>query len=384
MHEKNIVCTSCGRSYPLKVIFICKHCGGSLEIIFDYKKLKKLSLQGRPFNHARYSELYPVRKLVSLGEGGTPLLRSRNLEKSLGVKLYFKLESANPTGSFKDRGSSVEVAKALESRKAKTVCASTGNMGASVAAYSAAAGLGCTVIVPRDAKKVKLQQILAYGSRVLIIPGTFNQAASLAEQVHKKKGHFLLGDYLYRREGTKSVGFELAEQVQADHIFVPIGNGILLSGLWKGLKEFHLLKLLKKKPRIAGVQAKGSSTIAAALLKSGSIKALKKPKTVATAIEVGSPLDGVLALKALKESRGFGVEVSDNEILKARDLLARKEGIFAEPAGAAALAGLLKSRPERGSTVVCLVTGHGLKTPFTGVKGNPLQAKNLNILDKIR
>ncbi len=395
MFEKCISCL-CGKSYPVnKIIFKCV-CGKNLEIIFDYEKLKKSidkeTIKSRPFKQLRYKEFYPVQSPVSLQEGGTPLLRSKNIERELGLKfeLYFKNETINPTGSFKDRGSSVEVAKAKEFGFEKALCATTGNMGASVSAYSAIANLQCNIFMPKDAKKAKIEQILSYGAKVYHFKKEYTEVAEAAEYVAKNFGVFLLGDYLYRREGTKSIGFELAEQIQADYVFVPIGNGVLLSGTWKGLKEFRQLGFAKSLPKMAGVQAHGSSTITYDIFKrkpiKNSIKGIKHPHTLADAIEVGFPLDGERALEALIESKGFEEIVSDREILHAKELLAKREGLYAEPAGAAALAGLLKSkhRIEKGSKVVCLVTGHGLKAPLIGNKRKPIEAKlGEKLLNKI-
>lgn len=378
MHEKNLRCPVCMKEFPLKPRLRCT-CGGNLEIIFDYKKLRKVSFQNRAFNHSRYIEFYPVKNLLSLGEGGTPLVRSRNLEKLLGLKcrLYFKLESLNPTGSFKDRGSSVEISKARELGKKKVIVASTGNMGSSIAAYSASAGLDCTVIIPHHVKHVKIAQMLIHGAKVARLWGSYSEAASIVESSKE----YVLGDYLYRREGTKSVGFEIAEQVNADWIFLPIGNGNLTSAVWKAFNEFKLVGRVKKLPKLMGVQATGCSPVTKAW-KSGSLVPVKKTKTIASSIECGNPLDGFKALRALKESKGAAVTVSDREMIKAISLLARKEGIFAEPAGAAALAGLIKS--EARGNVVCVVTGHGLKDPYEAVRGKPIKMRGLNTLRGIK
>lgn len=367
MHEKHIACESCDKIYPLTTkVFRCS-CGGSVEVIFDYKKMRSLSFKGRPFNHSRYTELYPGKNLISLGEGGTPLISSKQDE---AVNVLFKNEAVNPSGSFKDRGSAVEISKALEFKTKKVICASTGNMGASVAAYAARAGLSCNIIVPQDAQQNKLHQILTHGARVYQINDDYDYAANVAQKISQTKGHFLLGDYLYRREGTKSVGFELAEQVEADYVFVPVGNGTLLSAIWKAYTEFKLLKKIRSLPRLVSVQAQESSTVSDALMKGTKLKNLLHPHSIATAIEVGVPLDGKRTLNAIKASKGFACEVSDQEILKARERLAQKEGLYSEPAGAAAYAGFLKvkdSLPKK-STVVCLVTGHGLKTSLRGGK----------------
>ncbi len=393
MFEKNILCSSCGKKYATnETIFRCKRCKGSLEIVFDYNKLKKKvkpsTLKKRRFNHLRYRELFPVKKPLTLGEGGTDLLRSKNIEKELGFrfKLYFKNETENPTGSFKDRGSSIEVARALETKAKKVVCASTGNMGASVSAYSEPTNLDCFIFIPGDASKTKIEQILAYGAKVFQIKGNYTQAAQLAEQSFNKGKAYLLGDYLYRREGTKSVGFEIAEQLPGvDYVFCPIGNGTLISAAWKAFNEFKAMGLIRTRPRMIGIQATGCSPVHKAWKSGKKIKPVRG-ETIAVAMECGDPLDGDRALKSVKQSRGFTESVSDKDILKAKNLLAKREGLFAEPAGAASLAGLIKSRNKipRNSHVVCLVTGHGLKTPFTGIKGKPRNiGTNPDIISRI-
>lgn len=409
MFEKCISCPSCGTGYPPgKLVFKCGKCGSTLEMEFDYSRLKRIltkeKLLTRPFLHSRYLEFYPVKNLVSIQEGGTALLRSRNLERELrlGFELYFKYEGTNPTGSFKDRGSSVEIAKALEFRAKKTVCASTGNMGASVAAYSSLASLECSIFTPKDTASTKMEQILAYGAKVYHTSGDYTQAMRMAEEIFLEGKAYLLGDYLYRREGTKSIGFEISEQLpNPDYVFCPVGNGTLITSTWKAFREFRLLGFQKTLPRMAGIQAQNCSPIVRTFRgmqkkaasppsnRSGSyapIQAVKNPHTVAVAIECGDPIDGQGVLRSIKESGGFAESVSDREILRARELLAKREALFAEPGGSAAFAGILKSREkiEKGSKVVCLVTGHGLKSPRTGVKGKPVDISgNVSAIKKI-
>ncbi|RLI97486.1 MAG: threonine synthase [Candidatus Aenigmatarchaeota archaeon] len=385
MFEKSLLCYRCGSRYPTsELMFRCPECGSSLEVEFDYPRLKRRmrACKDRPPGHMRYAELYPVKKPVTAGEGNTPLIRSKALERKLGLEfeLWLKMEYQNPTGSFKDRGSSIEVAKALrfmdsgKQKKRRAVCASTGNMGASVAAYSGIAGVPCTIFTPADASAVKLEQILAHGADVYRIKGDYAAAAKMVESAYKEYGLYLLGDYLYRREGTKSVGFEIMDQLPgADYVVEPIGNGTLLSATWKGMKELRTMGFARKLPRLAGIQASGCSPVARAFMKGSAIRADKDPHTVAVAMECGDPLDGQRAYDAMKESRGFSASVTDKQILSAREILARRGGIFTEPAGAASLAGVIKSAEhiESGSRVVCVVTGHGLKTPYVGVEGSP-------------
>lgn len=382
MFETRVFCPSCGKEYPLdKLVLRCGKCSSTLEMEFDYGRLKDFisreTLLSRPFLHSRYLELYPVKSLVTLQEGGTALLRSRNLEKELKLnfELYFKFEGTNPTGSFKDRGSSVEIAKALEFHAKRTVCASTGNMGASVAAYSGLANLGCSIFTPKDTASTKMEQILAYGASVYHTSGDYTQAMRMAESVFHDGKAYLLGDYLYRREGTKSIGFEICDQLpDPDYVFCPVGNGTLITATWKAFREFKTLGISKTLPKMAGIQAQACSPIAQAFCRKCAIRAVKNPHTIATAIECGDPIDGPGVLRAIKDSKGFAESVSDKEILHNRELLGRREGLFAEPGGAAAFAGILKSKGkiEPGSKVVCLVTGHGLKSPKTGVKGKPI------------
>jgi threonine synthase len=386
MSVKRMLCETCGREYPPgRNIFRCGRCGGSLELMLDYEKMKitKKLLRSREFNHLRYLEFYPVRKPVSIQEGGTPLIRSANLERMfrLNFQLWFKNECSNPSGSFKDRGSSIEIAKAKESRAKKVVCASTGNMGASVSAYSGIANLECHIFTPEDAVPVKLEQILGYGAVLYKVSGSYSQAEKLAREANVKYGVYLLGDYPYRREGTKSVGFEIMDQLdfRTRNVYVvsPVGNGTLISAVWKSIKEFEILGLIKHRPVLVGIQAEGCNPVVKSFRSEEGVKPCKNARTVAVAIECGEPLDGERAKESVKESGGFMESVSDGEILKARELLARHEGLFAEPAGAVSLAGLLKIRKriKPKSRVVCIITGHGLKTPKTDVKGREIRIR---------
>lgn len=399
MYEKYIVCLNCGRRYNIDgVIFRCISCNGNLEIVFDYKKMKKWVnwgvLRKRPFNHSRYIDMFPVKNIVTLYEGGTPLIRSRNIEKKLKLRceLYFKYEALNPTGSFKDRGSSVEIAKACEFFKKngiknkRVVCASTGNMGASVSAYSALKNFKCTILTPRDVVKIKLEQILSYGANVYHLDADYTKVYKIAEDISKRFNIYLLGDYLYRREGTKSIGFEIAEQLEdVDYVFSPVGNGILISACWKAFKELKTLGMRKNLPKMVAIQAEGCSPIVSAFKNNSEIIPITNPKTIAMAIECGNPMDGVNALHAIKESGGFAESVNDSEILKARALLSREEGLFSEPSGAVSLAGLIShiDRIDKGSKVVCIITGHGLKSPYTGVEGKPKYIENTDKLYRI-
>lgn len=393
MYVKHIKCTACGRTYPDdEVRFRCQ-CGGALDVVYDYQSLIDLDWElfdKRLFSQFRYREFYPVvedANIVSLGEGGTPLIRSYQLAEELGIPdLWFKLEGMNPTGSFKDRGTAIEISKALEFGAEEVVVASTGNMGASIAAYCARADIKAKIYVPQGVPATKLKQMRAYGAEVEEVMGDYTVAANKASSYHQQQGAYLMGDYPYRGEGEKSLGFELVDQITADRVLLPIGNGTLMKGTWKGFKEFERVDLAQSLPEMIGVQAKGCSTVVSAfkrvdeetlppdqeltvsqLQETGTeMPSIDNPETVAGAIACGNPLDGWEALQALVESGGEGLSVSDGEIKEAKRLLAQKEGIYAEESGAVSLAGLLKLREkekiDQQQTIVVVVTGHGLKT----------------------
>lgn len=369
MHVLYLRCYECGKQYPkTKIRYRCD-CGGSLEIVYDYSGIRRKVtwpvLRKRKFGHWRYREFFPVirhKNIISLGEGATPLVRAKRLcsKKPSLNNLYFKCEGENQTGSFKDRGTTVELSKALEFGARQIVAASTGNMGASISAYSAAAGIKAKIYVPRGAPKEKLQQIRNYGAEIVNVDGMYKKAETLAYQDFiSGKGH-LLGDYAYRGEGEKSVAYEIMDELRPDYIICPIGNGTLISGMWKGLTEMKATGLIHKLPKLVGIQAAGCPPVVKAFQRKGEIRAVK-PHTIATAIACGDPIDGHKAVAALAASRGKGVIVTDREMLDARREMARNEGIDCEPCGAAAYAGLQKISLPKHAVKVAIVTGHGLK-----------------------
>ncbi len=362
-------CVACGLKYPISEVRYSCDCGGALDIKYNLKKIKvsKAKLRKRPFNHWRYKELYPVGQRISLQEGGTRLIPAHNLSASLGLKnLFVKEEISNPTGSFKDRGSTVEVSRALE-KNAKEVCvASTGNMGASCSAYAAVAGLPAHVFVPRDISHSVRVQIGIYGSKLVEVEGNYDECAHLARIASKKYGSYLLGDYVFRKEGQKSVAFEVLDQLNfasPDYILCPIGNGTLISALWKGITEFYELKLIREKPRLIGFQAEGASPVYKALA-SGRFSP-EKPITIAHAIAVGNPTEWLSAVNAAKQSGGDILKIPDEKMLSAQKLLAKQEGFFVQPGAAIAIAGLEelaeKNYFKAQDKIACIVTGHGLK-----------------------
>ncbi|NJD69353.1 MAG: threonine synthase [Candidatus Methylomirabilota bacterium] len=368
----------------------CVSCGKPLGVRYDYAyiraRLNRYSLKTSPIKALKYLDFYPILNLdlvVSLDEGGTPLYRCHRLAEELGIKqLYIKNEGMNPTGVFKDRGTLVEITKAKE-QGAKAICvASTGNMAGSVAAYASIANLPCYVAVPEGTPIGKMAQSLSYGARVLQIRGTYNDAASIAEQMSRRYGYYLAGDYAFRVEGQKSQAFEIVEQLDwraPAVVIVPMGCGTNIAALWKGFKEFYELGLISSLPRMIGVQPVGCSPIVAAFNQgSDEIIPVKKPESVASALMAGDPLDGLKALAALRESGGCALSLNDTEILQAQQQLARQESIFVEPSGAipvGALSLLLTSaRVRADETVVCLATGNGLKDPKAALRVLPSPA----------
>jgi threonine synthase len=316
----------------------------------------------------RYRQYLPVTAdtpMLSMGEGDTPLVESRRLGKELGIgRLFFKLEGCNPTGSFKDRGMVVAVAKALEAGHTTILCASTGNTSASAAAYGAAAGLETVVLIPAGQIAAgKLSQAVAYGARVIQISGNFDAALDIAREVSANYNISLVNSVNpHRIEGQKTAAFEIIESLGAapDDLFIPVGNAGNITAYWKGFQEAYTDERASSLPKMMGFQAEGAAPIVAG-------HPITNPQTIASAIRIGNPASWSSAIEAREQSGGLIGTVSDDEILEAYTLLARKEGIFGEPASAASVAGAIKSvragMDLSSSTVVCIITGHGLKDP---------------------
>ncbi|MFQ5839941.1 MAG: threonine synthase [Candidatus Methylomirabilales bacterium] len=380
-----LYCIGCGRQVrEEESTTACPACGSPLDVRYDYDfirtRLNRYSLRNSPIKAMKYLDFTPIANLdlvVSLDEGGTPLYRCHKLGEALGLRrLMIKNEGANPTGVFKDRGTMVELTKAKE-QGAKAICvASTGNMAASVAAYSSIAELPCYVLVPEGTAIGKMSQALSYGARLLQVRGTYTDAARLTVEMAARYGFYLAGDYAYRVEGQKSQAFEIIEQMDwkvPAVIIVPMGCGTNITALWKGFREFFELGLIDRLPRLIGVQPEGCAPIVAAFDRGrDAIRPVEKPNTICSAVAAGDPVDGLKALKALRESGGCGLALADGDVLEAQQHLARLESVFVEPAGAlpiAAIPPLLKTgriRPDE--TVVCLATGNGLKDPKSALK----------------
>jgi threonine synthase len=381
-------CINCGTRYPTdEVIYFCRKCGDILEIKLDYDLtrdvLKKSGWRKTPLSVWRYRDLMPINdasKIVTLNEGGTGLHKCNRLGKALGLNhLYVKNEGENPTGSFKDRGMTVGVTKAVELGMKSVICASTGNTSASLAAYAAKAGLQCAVLIPSGKIAYgKLAQAIIYGAKVIQVRGNFDQALDIVFKLSEKHRNIYLLNSInpFRIEGQKSLGFEICEQLDnkpPDRLIVPVGNAGNISAIWKGFNEFHNLGFVKTLPKMTGIQAVGASPIAEAI-KSGSseIKPVSAPETIATAIRIGAPVSWKKAISAIRDSGGTAETVTDEEILEAQKTLSRLEGLFVEPASASSIAGLKKlvenGTIDKNSRIVCVTTGHGLKDPDTAIK----------------
>ena len=327
-----------------------------------------------------YKKFLPINSktpVFSLGEGDTPLVKSRNIVDEIGCKsLFFKLEGCNPTGSFKDRGMVVAVAKAVEKGITSIACASTGNTSASAAAYGAYLGLRTTLIVPKgNVARGKLAQAVAYGAHIAMIDGNFDKALEIARELCERHPVELVNSLNPNRiEGQKTASFEIVEELgmAPDHLFIPVGNAGNITAYWKGFKEALESGLSGKLPVMNGYQASGAAPIV-----DGAI--VEEPRTVASAIRIGNPASWELALKVRDESKGFIDKVDDEEILDTYRRLASDEGVFCEPASAASLAGLLKrvnsGESFEGKTIVCVITGNGLKDPDVA---NEIKPASLN------
>ncbi len=315
----------------------------------------------------KYKDFLPVDKnqeIVTLSEGNTPLIRADWFSNKYNFELFLKFEGANPTGSFKDRGMTLAVTKALENNSKAIICASTGNTSASAAAYGARSGLKTLVIVPSSKiAKGKLSQALIYGANIIPIKGNFDKALEIVRNLTDKYSLTLVNSLNpFRIEGQKTAAFEVADQLEnrtLDILALPVGNAGNITAYWKGFKEYNEKNFIDYLPKMYGFQAKGS----AAMVKN---KVIKKPKTLATAIRIGNPVNREKAELAVNQSKGIFESVTDQEIKKAHRLLSSKEGVFVEPASATPVAGLIKLakiHPEKikEKRIVAVLTGNGLK-----------------------
>jgi threonine synthase len=374
-------CRECGRTYPAEALHVCDYCFGPLEVTYDYQRvaatMSRERIEAGPRSIWRYADLLPVADAapVDLGAGFTPLVRADRLAAELGLgELWIKDDTANPTGSFKDRVVSVALTKARQLGFKIAACASTGNLANSVAAHAARAGMESVVLIPQDLETAKITMTAVYGGRVFAVEGSYDDVNRLCAELTSEQPTWAFVNVnvrTYYAEGSKTLAFEVAEQLgwqTPDHVVVPIGSGSQLTKVAKGFAELWQVGLLDDEPsvRISGAQAEGCSPVATAFAEGTDAIRPVKPATIAKSLAIGNPADGWYALDAIRKSGGSCASVTDAEMIEGIRLLARTEGIFAETAGGVTIATLAKLagegviRPDE--RVVAMVTGHGLKT----------------------
>ncbi len=375
-------CRECGHQYPAQALHVCDFCFGPLEVAYDYDAIAKVISPERiaagPQSIWRYADLLPVDATapVDLGAGFTPLVRADRLAAELGLgELWIKNDTVNPTGSFKDRVTSVALTKARELGFKVAACASTGNLASSVAAHAARAGMQSVVFIPHDLEAAKILMAAVYGGQVVAVEGNYDDVNRLCAELTSEYPDFAFVNVnvrTYYAEGSKTLAFEVAEQLGwtvPDHVVVPVGSGSQLTKIHKGFHELAKVGLIHGDPseiRVSGAQATGCSPVATAFAEGSDAIRPQKPSTIAKSVAIGNPADGWYALDVVRQTGGGFGSVSDDEIVEGIRLLARTEGIFAETAGGvtiATLAQLARSgvvRPDE--KVVAYVTGNGLKT----------------------
>ena len=373
-------CRECHRTYKAEAIYVCEFCFGSLEVDYDYDKIKSVltreKIQSGPKSLWRYRELLPIEGHPTVGHysGFTPLVRSENLARELGMKeLYIKDDSVcHPTLSFKDRVVAVALTRAKELGFSTVACASTGNLAGSVSAHAARAGLNRFVFIPSDLELGKVIGALAYAPNLVAVDGNYDDVNRLCAEIAAKYHWAFVNVNIrpYYAEGSKSYGYEIMEQLgwkTPRHVVVPVASGSLLTKIWKSFNEFKKLGLIDSvNSRIYAAQALGCSPVVTAMKEKSEMIRPVKPKTIAKSLAIGNPADGIYALDVIKESHGSGESVTDEEIVEGIKLLARTEGIFTETAGGVTVAAAKKLIengviPKNESCVIC-ITGNGLKT----------------------
>jgi threonine synthase len=380
-HVNGLRCRECGRRFPAEALHVCDYCFGPLEVDYDYEAIAATVSRHRiaegPRSIWRYHDLLPVDDdtPIDLGAGFTPLVRADRLAAELGLgELWIKDDTANPTGSFKDRVVSVALTKARQLGFKVAACASTGNLANSVAAHAARSGMTSVVLIPHDLEEAKVTMTAVYGGTVVSVEGTYDDVNRLCAELaseHPSWAFVNVNIRTYYAEGSKTLAFEVAEQLgweAPDHVIVPIASGSQLTKVAKGFAELGKVGLLDEAPqvRISGAQAEGCAPVATAFAEGADAIRPVKPSTIAKSLAIGNPADGWYALNAIRDSGGSCASVSDEEIVEGIKLLARTEGIFAETAGGVTIATLAKlaasGTVRREERVVALVTGHGLKT----------------------
>lgn len=394
-YVKGLKCRECGREYPKEPLYVCEFCFGPLEVDYDYsairKNLSRKIILSRDKNLWRYLELLPLDDPPTDGlhSGFTPLIRAHRLGRELGLReVYVKNDSVNhPTLSFKDRVVAVALSKAKEFGFDTVACASTGNLANSVSSQSAIANLRSFIFIPADLEMGKIIGCLIYAPNLVAVEGNYDEVNRLCSEVAASYHWAFVNINIrpYYGEGSKTYVYEIVEQLgwrAPQHIVVPVAGGSLISKVWKGLGEFYRISLIDKlETKIYAAQAKGCSPVVTAIKENSEIIKPVKPETIAKSLAIGNPADGYYALKTVKESGGWGEEVSDEEIIEGMKLLARTEGIFTETAGGVTVAATRKlieqGRISRDELVVISITGNGLKTQEAVAEriGKPIRIK---------
>jgi threonine synthase len=392
---RGFTCIRCGRDYGAsRELFLCEECGGNLQVVYDYDEIRRhfpRDALETSNDHSmwRYSPLLPLEvgdERPPLLIGWTPLYEAELLGGKLGLKrLLVKDDGRNPSASSKDRASAVVISRALNNKAGHSIvisCASTGNAAASLACLAAPLGLKTVIFVPEKAPRAKVVQLLVFGATVLAVRGSYDDAFDLCVEASREFGWYVrnTGYNPFTREGKKTLAFELCEQLGwrcPDWVFVPVGDGNIISGLWKGFCDLYEIGFIERLPRLAACQSEKSDAVKRAFESGGEIEPVQG-NTVADSIAVQMPRDGEAAVQALKNSKGCALSVTDGEILEAIPVLARETGVFAEPAAAVTLAALQHAAGEglvgRGDTVALVVTGNGLKDvdAAMGSAGSPV------------
>ncbi len=378
---KGLKCRECGRAYPKEAIYVCEFCFGSLEVDYDYDAIRRSLTQKKiaegPKSLWRYRELLPLdgEPTVGLFSGFTPFFRARNLAKRLGVsELYIKDDSScHPTWSFKDRVVSIALSKARELGFDTVACASTGNLANAVAAHAAQAGFKCFIFIPADLELAKIIGTLVCAPTLVAVQGNYDDVNRLCAEIAARYRWAFVNINIrpYYAEGSKTFGFEIAEQLgwrTPAHVVIPAASGSLLTKIWKAFKELEKLGLLENplQTRLHCAQPAGCSPIARAILEKSEVIRPEKPKTIAKSLAIGNPADGYYARDAVVESGGWAARVTDEEIQEGIKLLAETEGLFTETAGGVTVAAARKLIEEgkmgRDESIVLAITGNGLKT----------------------
>jgi threonine synthase len=389
---EKLVCKECGATYELEAKHVCEECFGPLEVSYNYDRLRQQvtreTIEAGPNSIWRYRQFLPLLtdNVIDVGTGMTPLLKANRLARQLGLKnLYIKNDAVNmPTLSFKDRVVSVALSRARELGFSTVSCASTGNLANSTAAIAAHAGLDCCVFIPADLEAGKVLGTLIYNPTLMAVKGNYDQVNRLCSEVANTYGWGFVNINLrpYYSEGSKTLGYEVAEQLGwqlPDHVVAPLASGSLYTKIYKGFQEFIKVGLVEDKAvRFSGAQAEGCSPIASAFREGRDFIAPVKPNTIAKSIAIGNPADGVYALDLARKTNGNIESVNDAEVIQGIKLLAETEGIFTETAGGTTIA-VLKKLVEAGKidpdeTTVAYITGNGLKTQeaVQGYVGEPL------------